>query len=411
MEGYIKTTKTTTDGYTIDIYRKENEEPLPDPKTMTFQDYSMWIRAHGSSREFLLVKKKGLDDAYYGIGIECVSRSGRKVFPKTAYRTWLMYRDGKVTGNAVRSGQMDGTIAWLLTEDRGFEALLSDNDRKAITGGYAGICCEMTLLRRCLGQKNLLKKVLEGKVTNRHNLVKTYMKSAFSLTPPQYDTVERYMDSHTFSVPVADIRDFTTDVNAAMLLILEGDHETRGLFSDLIGDAIALDKKINPKWSLKRMKQEHQANIKVILEKQLDAESDDSIYIEPLDIAFQGYRFKTINSPRQALMESRTMHNCVFYNYWQKAAQRRYILFHMSNDSEDMSLGFHIETRDGQPQIRFDQVHTIHNGNATQQAKAAATAFLEEHRKDILLTVSDLNATGASGEKTCHDSFGNAFAA
>ncbi len=410
MKGYCKTTKMTADGYTVNIYRREGEEPLPNPKEMTFSDYAMWIRAHGSSRGFILVKKKGTDDAYYGLGLECVSRSGRKVFPKTTYRDWLMYRDGKVTGNAIHGNMLDACITYALVEDRGLEALFSDNDRKDIDDDGTFVC-SFTFLRRCLGQKTILKKILEGKITNRRDLVKAYMKSAFNMAPSQYSVLERYMDKSTYSVPIADIRDFTTDINAALLLLLDGDRETQSLFRDLIGDAIDLDKKINPKWSIKRMRQEHQDNIKVILERQLDAESDKSIYLESLDITFRGYRFQAIDNPRRALLESRTMHNCVFYNYWQKAAQRKYILFHMSSGTEDMSLGFHIETQGGQPQVRFDQIHTIHNGMATKAATDAAHAFAEEYRKDILLTVSELNASGESGEKCSQESFGDAFAA
>lgn len=408
MKGYTKTTKMTEDGYTVDIYRHEGEEPLPNPKEVTFSDYAMWIRAHGSSRGFILVKKKGPDDAYYGLGRESVSRSGRKVFPKTTYGNWLMYRDGKIMGNAIRGNLLDAQITCALLEDRGLEALLSEKNRKDIDAGCTS--CSLSFLRRCLGQKTILKKVLEGKITNRRDLVKAYMKSAFNMAPPQYSVLERYMDRSTFSTPIADLRDFTTDINAAMLLLLDGDRETQSLFHDLVGDAIALDKKINPKWSLKRMQQEHQDNIKAILECQLDAESDKSIYLEGLDITFRGYRFQTIDNPRRALLESRTMHNCVFYNYWQKAAQRKYILFHMSSGTEDMSLGFHIENTGGQPQVRFDQIHTIRNGRASDNATEAAHAFAEEYRKDILLTVSELNASGESGEKCSQESFDEVFA-
>lgn len=392
MKGYTKETKTTADGYTVNIYRREGEEPLPDPKTMSFQDYAQWIRTHSTSRRFLLVKKKGNGDAYYGIGTECVSRSGRKVFPKTTYICWLLWRDGRATGNAVRSGVLDTEITSLVIEDRGLEALLSPKDRDE---QYPN----MTLLRHCLGQRSLLKKVLEGKVTNRHDLIKTYMKTAFGITPVQYATVERYMDNRLFEVPIADIRDFTTDPNATMLRLLEGEAKERQLLRDLIGDAVALDKKINPKWSLKRMHEEHQENIKVVLEKQLDAESDKSIYIEPIDIIFQGYRFRTINSAREALIESRTMHNCVFHNYWKKAERRSYILFHVTaKDDDDMSLGFNINSEDGKPKVEYDQMHTIYNGRATDRALDAVKAFLEEHRKDILLAVSEMNDAARNGK-------------
>ena len=196
-------------------------------------------------------------------------------------------------------------------------------------------------------------------------------------------------------------------MNAAMERLVTAERSDRQVLKDLIGDAVILDKKINPKWSLKRMTEEHQANIKVILEKQLDATSDESIYRQDMDVTLQGYRFQTISSPRAALLESKTMHNCVFYNYWKPATERRYILFHVTSEADEpMSLGFNVRKGSEGPYLEYDQMHTIHNGTASTYARQAAKAFAEQYKKEILFTVSDMNRGAEPGAGDNHDEDG-----
>lgn len=390
MQGFTKETKTAADGSAVAIYRREGSDQLPDPKTTSFQDFALWLRTHKASNDFYIVKRKSADDIYLGFGIEKVARSGRRIFPSTTYTKWLLWRGGKVTGNANPGNDIDRGIMNLLIENLGLEALYNEDDKQG-----QGTCM---LLRTCLSSNAVLKKMFKGQVTNRHDLIKTYMKAVWKVAPTQYSTLEQFLGHEYYNASLADLREFTTDMNAAMERLTTADRNERQVLRDLIGDAVILDKKINPKWSLKRMTEEHQENIKAILEKQLDAESDESIYRQEMDIMHQGYRFQTISSPRAALLESKTMHNCVFYNYWKPATERRYILFHVTSEADEpMSLGFDVRKGSEGPRLEYDQMRTIHNGTASYKARQAAMSFAEQYKNEILFTVSDMNRSEAKG--------------
>lgn len=392
-----KETKTAADGSTVTIYRKEDSNQLPDPKTTSFKDFALWIKTHKCSNAFCLVKQNGPDDIYLGVGTEKVSRCGRRIFPSTQYHTWLLWRNGKVTGNANKGDTLDDTIMQLLIESLRLEALYSEIDKQG-----EGSC---RLLRTCLSSNTVLKKVFKGQVTNRKDLIKAYMKAVWKMAPTQYSVLEQFLGDSRYTLSLADLHEFTTDMNAAMEVFASAqDYHERQVLRDLIEDAVVLDKRVNPKWSLKRMTEEHQANIMVILEKQLGAESDESIYSTPLDITFQGYRFQTIDSPRRALLESKTMENCVFYNYWKPATLRRYVLFHVtSDDDQPMSLGFHVYKGNNGPWVEFDQMHTEHNGMVSDRAHDAALEFAEQYKDKILFMVSDMNSKALPAEDNVFD--------
>ena len=388
---YASQTRTTDDGYTVTVYYHKGEQPLPDPKTTTFQEYALWTKTHRCSRRFLLIKKKGPGDTYYGVGTERISRCGRRIYPSTRYDHWLLWRDDKISGNAITGGVLDDEITDLLLADRRLEALCSEQDNERYANRF--------LLRKALGCRSILKKTLTGRITNRHDLIKAYMKAAWKMTPTRYDVVERFIDAPGCNVPLADVFDFTTDADAAMQRLVEGSREERNLLQDLLGDAVVLDRRINPKWSLKRMTEEHKANIKAILEQELDAESDESIYRNDMRGRQDGYAFEAIDSPRRALLESKTMSNCVFYNYWKPASQGQYLLFHMSGHDEEVTVGFDVRHNPGgKASIEFNQIHTVHNGAASESAKNAALAFVANHYDDIIRNVTNLANPGETAD-------------
>lgn len=396
MKGYTKTVKEK-DGYTVTVYRLEDEQPFPDRETTSFGEFALWQKTHSPSRGFLLTKKKGDDDAYYGHGQEKLLRSGRKIFPTTVYDAYVMLRGGRVTGNAFsRHDGINVLIAALIVDDRGLEALT--------TPGFVDGSKTDTVLLRCMNNAAVMKKILTGKITNRRDMVREYLRSGFNLKGVNYAAAEKVLDSLNNGVSLTDLREFTTDINAALELLAERNGSDRALFRDLVGDAVILDKRINPKWSRSRMEQEHAANIKVILEKELDAEDDTCIYGKTIEVEEGGYAFHTIGSPRRALLESKTMSNCVFYNYWEPTLSRHYAVFHMSGNGEELTLGCRITDRPGEGRaVAFDQVFAAHNLPASAEGGQAAFDFIDRHGNDILAMASPVNA--ATGKIPDNDPF------
>lgn len=383
------------DGYDINVYYKEG--PL-DATTMSAADYAIAAKTQNLSREFFIVKSKGPDDVYYGIGSEMLFRSGRKVFPRTAYYSYILYRNGRVT--VKKDGQYNRLVEFFIAQ-RKLEALTIHND-----GSINADRQDDLLLLQALKNLHVLRDILRGSITNRKALIKAYMKDSWDVADFTYADIEgafRIIADNGLSL--ADLRDYTTSLGGTLHMLaqyqnarleqgylFEGHNELQ-LFKDLLGDAVILDKRINPKWSKARMVQEHQSNIKRILEKELDAQDDTSIYDKAVCAEHEGYRFTAIDSPRAALAESKTMENCFFYNYWKNCVQRRYVGFHITSpEGEYLTLGANITRQDNKAVITFDQIHTYRNGWASEKDKKTALSFLEHFKQEILYMVSDINA-------------------
>ena len=321
------------DGYDINVYY----EGVPlDTTTMSAADYAIAAKTQNLSREFFVVKSKGPDDVYYGIGSEMLFRSGRKVFPRTAYYSYILYRNGRVT--VKKDGQYNRLVEFFIAQ-RELEALTRHND-----GSINADRQNDLLLLQALKNIHVLRDILRGSITNRKALIKAYMKDSWDVADFTYADIEdsfRIIADNGLSL--ADLRDYTTSLSGTLHMLAQyGDaHNGQGyfceannelqLFRDPLGDAVILDKRINPKWSKTRMMQEHQDNIKRILKKELDAQDGTSIYDKAVRKEYEGYVFTAIDSPRAALAESKTMENCFFYNYWQNCVQRRYAGFHITS--------------------------------------------------------------------------------
>lgn len=127
---------------------------------------------------------------------------------------------------------------------------------------------------------SIVRDILIGKLTNVESVVKKYpalnkVKGAnwkvFAVYSSKVPSYRRY--------PIVWMQKHTTDINEAMMVMIPGlvdggdikptdeQIEKRQIFYDMLNEAMALNMKINPRWSLKRMKEEHKKNDRGIDEK------------------------------------------------------------------------------------------------------------------------------------------------
>jgi len=74
-------------------------------------------------------------------------------------------------------------------------------------------------------------------------------------------------------------------------------------------------------------------------------------------------------------------------------------LFHMSGHDEEVTVGFDVRHNPGgKASIEFNQIHTVHNGAASEGAKNAALAFVANHYDDIIRNVTNLANPGETAD-------------
>lgn len=229
-------------------------------------------------------------------------------------------------------------------------------------------------------RKDLWKGVFTGKITNQEVLAKTfsrrYFKGAFT-----YKTLkELYTPGGYNGVPcsLSDAYYYTTNPDLFMQIPMHRDDPDNYKFIQIAVNDLEyckiLNVKINPKWSVKRMAEEHQKHIRLCRLAEIEATCPDNI-AEP----FSADGLSLILNERDCFEEGMIMDNCVHRCYWPKVCQGIYLLAHGYINNERITLG--IEKYDGK--ISMEQVHGPHNSWLNNEIKAACVDWIHKHSSDL----------------------------
>lgn len=236
------------------------------------------------------------------------------------------------------------------------------------------------------GRKDLWVRVLSGKITNPEALCKAfsrkYFKGAFS-----YSSLRKCAEEQAFSVPLWDLYYYCTNPEAGLRLILQDYiHVNRTLMYDVQSYCKILNSKWDPKWSQKRMHQEHQKQIELLNTIQL--ESKDSA---PIASSFSKDGLSLILNERDCYAEGCSMHNCVHSCYWARILNGTYLIARGEVNGEYVDLGMSVEKDD----IKFNQVHTRYNGTVLSDTQNICMKWIEDNKKILLATVAEIKKCGA----------------
>lgn len=368
---------------------------FPMARTVSFRDVA---NRHNMTNSpcYYTISVKADGAVYYTMCYRSISRSGRRVYTTVHREAYVAYVDGK----AKYSGPgAIGYLVMLIILHRRLEALLAPEYRDIDAATLIRDCTDSALVN-ALSCKKVLAGVLAGRITNRHALMSRVMSTGYGLKGVSTKTIDQFLRYYG-PQEIADIRDFTTNPEAAMLrkveyrsILKQKDPEKveslcnwRNLFDDLLRDAAILDKRINPKWSLSRMRAEHQKNIKAIMEWEVGTKDETNIYGEAFSTTFQGYDIETVSSCREAFIESKDQHNCLYYGYWKSIAKGGYVAFRISDGKgRRYTAGARRNTSTTEDAFVFDQIYAAYNnrGEGWEEAHGMFKAFIDFYQKDLL---------------------------
>ena len=370
------------DGYAIQkIFYSPAMGPV-DPATVTAAD----LLDRPITESYVLTKTKGADDIYIGNCTATMCRYGRTVFKKSRVDEYLLYRNGKLVIG--KQGVFSSIFIQHVIDFFRRECFYLSIEKNQDTGEEKRFVDNALTL--AMSNKTVLEKVVKGKITNRRDLMTAYLSSSWKIKASEVPIAvadEFFQESYMTDVEIGDLRDFTTSLAHAMEVALHGDTDRKLVFRDLLKDAVKLDIRINPRWSLRRMKEEHIRNIRIIMEHELTAKSDENIYGDKtLTEEQEDFTFAAIDTERSAFMESKTMEHCVYTHYWKnEIAQGRYFALHMhskKDDDKDYTVG--IIYGQSTNEIVIDQIHGYRNCGPSENARQKAKAFCDTHAADII---------------------------
>lgn len=173
--------------------------------------------------------------------------------------------------------------------------------------------------------------------------------------------------------------------------------EIRDIVMDTIDMAEQLEVEINPNWSLKRWKEEHDNFSRQLLTQEYSTEKfTKTLYPKLLpEINLDGCTAKLLLSPFEVALEGQTMHHCVA-GYAYSCERGQYAVYHVTDSKGNVStLGCNIRS-DVQPlfvgylledtsdpsiameyHLKYQQHYGRHNSQATEESKEFVKKMLE----------------------------------
>lgn len=212
---------------------------------------------------------------------------------------------------------------------------------------------------------SIMRDILLGKLTNAEDIVKRYLKT-LKLKNIHWKSYVQYLWADC-SYPINWLQHSTTDVNMAMEVLSEGE-EKLDIFNDMVIQALMLSVKVNPKWSLKRMRQEHIQMTQTLMKDELKNKEQIPVYEEPPLINFD---CKLLNTEKDVFTEGCEMHHCIYTNYLKRIQNRTYIAFSFTSP-ERFTLGLK-RTAEG---FEYDQAYCRYDEPLDTKYMDTVNAFL-----------------------------------
>ena len=212
---------------------------------------------------------------------------------------------------------------------------------------------------------SVVRDILAGKLTNVEIVVKTYLKT-LHLKDIDWKVYVKYLSTFD-NVPVYWLKACTTDVNEAMKKIIEGQPYH---FKDMVKQALSLGRTINPKWSEKRMDEEHTNMTHLLMKKEIDHKEQIPIYKE---CPVFDYPCHILNTEKEVFEEGLDMHHCIYTNYWSRIKNKNYIGLSFM-EPERFTLG--LKRTNGK--FEFDQAYLIYDKEIGQASIDMINKFLND---------------------------------
>jgi hypothetical protein len=185
-----------------------------------------------------------------------------------------------------------------------------------------------------------LSKVLLGKITNPRDLIKSIIKVNPTMrgmhisTELVWDYINKKAGQKVQSL--ADFIDVAKDPNHAIEYAIDMEYMTFEL-SDLLKQAQMLNRKIDFKWSPKRILEVHNEWTKEIMDIEQDSvEKFDYNYINELPC---NGSLELITDNKELYVEGRIMRHCVYTNYADSVKNKTYFVLRFTDRDERATVG------------------------------------------------------------------------
>lgn len=223
--------------------------------------------------------------------------------------------------------------------------------------------------------KGIFEKIMAGKITNNLDLIKAYIKVNHLKVSPALLLKHITNGRHISKVDILRIFSVAANLDHA----LEYYEDTSGnknfhYLHDSIDQALILGRKINFRWSPKRMAEEHDKWTKDIMNIEFQQMQDEIVeWVNPLN-KFTPKGFELLNSKKRIFEEGTVMSHCVYTNYWGQIRNKQYLVYHITLNDEKATVGYRLNTNG---KISYHQCSSKRNAQVSDKLKETAQKFVD----------------------------------
>ena len=231
-----------------------------------------------------------------------------------------------------------------------------------------------SMVRYIIRSKSILYRIINGSITSDEGFYKAVAKYYFRIKMSWKVLRDYFKANIGIGIPsLYDIKDFTTNCELFIEEFISSDDNKRAIMRDVLGMAIIEDSLVNPKWSYKRLTQEHAKQIMRANRFEAEKLSDESIYSHEALEELNMLGINVLNSERNTFFKAQDFGNCVYRCYWNAISKYDYIAFICEIEGHDVMVG--VKTNDND--LVIDQAFMRYNAVLSDSQRSEVDALFE----------------------------------
>lgn len=210
---------------------------------------------------------------------------------------------------------------------------------------------------------SMLQKMINGKITNHRDYIKAYLKtSPYKKMDVSVELFYKtFKDGYRSAKGSRKFLEYSTDINHALEML---QCETMNhITNDIYDQAAMLDRRVNPKWSVKRMNEVHTQWTRDIMEIKIKRLKQVEYNYPEISLP-EGLSF--INNNYELFEEGTTMKHCVYTNYQKSIENKTYFALRYDYQGVRATVGLST-TSTPDLYVEFSQMYSIGNTKVDEQ--------------------------------------------
>lgn len=242
--------------------------------------------------------------------------------------------------------------------------------------------------------KGILEKILNKKITNPLGFFEAWLKAQRLKASPRlvYKAV-KVASAFTVYSMLLKYQSIFHHLDQFLELMIkhydESDPKVEGLltgdFIDMCDQAVLLETMVDPYWSAKRIQIEHERMTHEIMELQMDAVSDTPIEgLDEIKDYVDNEYMTLLVTERDVFREGKTMHHCIYTNYWQRISNKKILCIHVNYKGHTGTLTLEPE-RGSKSSFQLYDFRDKYNKNTHSDAQHYVKSWLNKFNEWLFI--------------------------